>query len=97
MKEYYVIATRDHASNTLVYVTGKFTCHGSVNHGDVLEAKLFTSLEDVCNYITHSGNQFMLGCSIVCIADVTFEKLQESYNGDRKLYRKYHDPNYAIS
>lgn len=93
MKGYYVIATRDHSSNRMFYETGRYTFHGDIYVGNVLEAKRFESLAEVCDYIKNSGSNFMLGCSIISIADVTFDILKE----DKELFRKFHDPNYVIS
>lgn len=60
--------------------------------GDILEAKLFESLEEVCDYIKSQGSKFMLGCSIISIADVTLEILKTN----KELYKKFHDPLYAV-
>ena len=96
MKEYYVLCSRDGASNRLSYHTGKYTQFGSIYYGDVLEAKRFDSLQAAANAIAENPSEFYLGINIIMIADVTFDKLAESKDGDRVLYNKYHDPNYAI-
>lgn len=92
MKHVYVIATQDMESHRLYYETGCTTFHGDIYMGNVLEAKRFDSLAEVCDYIKNSGSNFMLGCSIVLIADVTFEAIEKN----KDLFDKYHDPLYVI-
>lgn len=96
MKTYYVLCSRDNGSNRLVYYTGTESFYGGSYYGDVLEAKRFESLQEVAELLAKPSSEFYLGINIINIADVTFEKLEESKNGDKELYRKYHDPNYAI-
>lgn len=96
MTNYYVLCNRDTQDNRLVYYTGSTEAHGDSYYGDVLEAKRFESLGAVAECIAKSGSEFYLGVNIINIPDVTFDKLLESKNGDRELYAKYHDPNYAI-
>lgn len=96
MRDYYVLCSRDNNSNRLVYYTGTEAFHGGSYYGDVLEAKRFNSLQEVAELIARPSSEFYLGINIINIADVTSEKLEESKNGDRDLYKKYHDPNYAI-
>lgn len=89
---YYVIASLDHGSHRLCYETGTTTIYGNIYMGDVLEAKRFESIEEVCKYITNKSGRFDLGCSIVSIADVTFDKIKEN----KELYIKFHDPLYVL-
>ena len=96
MKQFYVLCSRDGGSNRLVYYTGTTTFHGGLYYGDVLEAKRFESLQEVAELLAKPSSEFYLGINIIGIADVTFEKLAESKEGDKDLYRKFHDPNYAI-
>ena len=96
MKDQYVLCSRDHGSNRLVYYTCTTTCYGSLYYGNVLEAKRFNSLQEVAELIAKSSSEFYLGINIIGIADVTFEKLEESKKSDKVLYKKFHDPNYAI-
>ena len=98
MKQQYVLCSRDCGNNRLVYYTGTESFHGGSYYGNVLEAKRFDSLQEVAELISKPSSEFYLGINIIGIADVTFEKLQESKNGEDggELYRKYHDPNYAI-
>lgn len=96
MKNYYVLCSRDNGTNRLVYYTGKTTFHGDLYYGDVLEAKRFESLQEVAELIAKPSSEFYLGINIINIPDVTFEKLAESKNSDKNLYKKFHDPNYAI-
>lgn len=51
MKMYYVIATRDYATNKLCYHTGKYTPYGNIYLGDVLEAKRFNSWNDLIGFL----------------------------------------------
>lgn len=92
MKQQYVICSRDCGSNKLVYYTGTSTFHGDVYFGSVLEAKRFDSLQEVAKLIAEPSSLFMLGFSVIGIADVTFEAIEKN----EELFRKYHDPNYAI-
>lgn len=96
MKHYFVLCSRDNGSNRLVYYTGTTTWDGALYYGDVLEAKRFESLQEVAGLLAKPSSEFYLGINIIGIADVTFQKLEESKAGDRELYRKFHDPNYAI-
>ena len=95
-RENYVLCNRDNASNTLYYHTGKAVANGSVYCGDVLEAKRFGSLAEAAAEIANNPGEFYLGVNIILISDATFAKLTESKAGDQVLYRKFHDPNYAI-
>ncbi len=92
MKQYYVICSRDNETNRLVYYTGTTTFHGDLYYGNVLEAKRFDSLQEVAELIAKSSSEFYLGFNVIGIADVTFKAIEEN----KKLYEKYHDPNYAI-
>ena len=96
MKTYYVLCSRDCGLNKLVYYTGTTTFHGDLYYGNVLEAKRFNSLQEVAKLLAKPSSEFSLGINIIAIADVTFEKLEESSLGDNELFNKYHDPNYAI-
>ena len=95
MKSFWVIANRDNGTNRLCYYTGKYTFHGDMWLGDVLEAKRFASWAELIDFLSTTYD-FDLGFSVIEIMDVTFEKLEESKAGDRDLYSKFHDPNYAI-
>lgn len=98
----YVLCSRDCGSNSLVYYTGTESFHGGSYYGNVLEAKRFDSLQEVAELISKPSSEFYLGVNIIGIADVTFEKLEESKReldsgkGKGELYREYHNPNYAI-
>lgn len=96
MKNQYVLCSRDNGTNKLVYYTGTTTYNGSLYYGDVLEAKRFDNLQEVAELIAKPSSEFYLGINIINIADVTFEKLEESKRTDKILYDKFHDPNYAI-
>jgi hypothetical protein len=96
MKQLYVLCSRDNGTNRLVYYTGKESFHGGLYYGDVLEAKRFDNLQEIAELLSKSSNEFYLGINIIGIADVTFEKLEESKKSDKNLYDKFHDPNYAI-
>lgn len=96
MNQLYVLCSRDNGTNRLVYYTGTTTYNGSLYYGDVLEAKRFDNLQEVAELIAKSSSEFYLGINIIGIADVTFEKLEESKKSDKVLYKKFHDPNYAI-
>ena len=92
MKQYYVICSRDNGTNRLVYYTGTTTFHGDLYYGNVLEAKRFDSLQEVAELIAKPSSEFYLGFNVIGIADVTFKAIEEN----KELYKKFHDPNYAI-
>lgn len=94
--ENYVLCSRDGATNRLFYYTGTNSVYGGSQYGDVLEAKRFDSLESVAALLAKNPGEFYLGINIILISDATFKALENSHNGDRALYLKYHDPNYAI-
>lgn len=96
MKQLYVLCNRDNGTNRLVYYTGTESLRGGLYYGDVLEAKQFNSLREIAELLSKSSNEFCLGVNIIGIADVTFEKLEESKKSNKSLYNKFHDPNYAI-
>lgn len=96
MKQLYVLCSRDNGTNKLVYYTGKELFHGGLYYGDVLEAKRFENLQEIAELLSKPSSEFYLGINIIGIADVTFEKLEESKKLDGILYEKFHDPNYAI-
>lgn len=92
MADNYVICSRDNGNNRLVYYTGTTTVYGDLYYGDVLEAKRFTSLQEVANLIAKPSSEFYLGFNVINIADCTFRAIAEN----KELYEKYHNPNYAI-
>ena len=92
MSDNYVICGRDHGSNRLVYYTGTTTFHGNLYYGNVLEAKRFNSLQEVAELIAKPSSEFYLGFNVINIADCMFKAIE----GNKELYEKYHDPNYAI-
>lgn len=92
----YVLCSRDCESNKLVYYTGQESFYGGSVYSDVLSAKRFKSLQEVADFIKNHRDECYLGINIINIADVTFEALKTSYDGDKDLYYKYHDVNYAI-
>lgn len=92
----YVLCSRDNGNNRLYYYTGEEYYQGGSYYGDVLEAKRFESMQEVCELLAKPSSEFYLGINIINIEECTFEKLEESKAGDRDLYEKYHDPNYAI-
>ena len=92
MRDNYVICSRDNETNTLVYYTGTTTFQGSLYYGNVLEAKRFSSLQEVAELISKPSSEFYLGFSVINIADCTFNAIKEN----KELYKKYHNPNYAI-
>lgn len=92
MADNYVICSRDNGSNKLVYYTGTTTFHGSSYYGNVLEAKRFNNLQKVAELIAKPSSEFYLGFNVINISDCTFKAIAEN----EELYKKYHDPNYAI-
>lgn len=88
----YVICSRDCGTNKLVYYTGTTTIYGSRYYGNVLEAKRFSNLQEIAELIAESSNEFYLGFNVISIPDCTFKAIE----GNKELYEKYHDPNYAI-
>ncbi len=92
MKQQYVICSRDCGSNRLVYYTGTNSFHGGHYYGNILEAKRFDSLQEVAELIAKPDSEFYLGANIIGIADVTFDEIAKN----DELYKKFHDPNYAI-
>ena len=87
----YYIATLDHGSNCLFYLSKDDIGHF---HSDISEAISFNSFEDALEYMLHSTcTQFIdCGCSIAHIADCTIEKAKI----DKELMRKLHDPCYVL-
>lgn len=92
MADNYVICSRDNGSNRLVYYTGTTTFHGDLYYGNVLEAKRFKSLQEVAELIAKPSSEFYLGFNVINISDCTFKAIE----GNKELYEKYHNPNYAI-
>jgi hypothetical protein len=92
MKQRYVICSRDTASNSLVYYTGRTTTKGDLYYGNILKAKRFDSLVEVAELIAKPISEFYLGFNVIGIADVTFEAIKNN----EELFYKFHDPNYAI-
>ena len=92
MADNYVICSRDNETNRLVYYTGATTFHGDLCFGNVLEAKRFSSLQEVAELIAKPSSIFYLGFNVINIADGTFKAIEEN----KELYEKYHNPNYAI-
>ena len=92
MEDNYVICSRDNGTNRLVYYTGRTTFYGSLYYGNVLEAKRFSSLQEIADLIAEPSSEFYLGFNVINIADCTFKAIEEN----KELYEKYHNPNYAI-
>ena len=92
MADNYVICSRDNGTNRLVYYTGAKSFHGGSYYGNVLEAKRFNNLQEVAELIAKPSSEFYLGFNVINISDCTFKAIE----GNKELYEKYHNPNYAI-
>ena len=72
--------------------------------GNILEAKLFDTMKDAFDFILSRGSEYYLGCSVMLIADCTLEVLRKEMEdferepapGKLELYKKMHDPLYAV-
>jgi len=95
MKNYYVIA------GTQPYMGDPKSCYVNYYYGernggfyggpDVRKARRF-EWEEIIELMKRRSQLVQYGCSIVQIADVTFEALEQN----EELVRNYNDPNYAL-
>ena len=94
MRTYWVVATRDNGENKMYYFSGE-SFYGGYEFSNVLEATRWESLESLCAEMKHVFESQLSRFTIVRISEATFEALEKSFNADRDLFTKFHDPNYV--
>lgn len=91
MKFKYYIATFDHGTNQLVYLS-----HDEEGHcfSGIMNSISFDTYDSVLNYMLDPVvSQFLdCGCCIVHVADCAIEKAMD----DIELWKKLHDPCYVL-